>query len=79
MVTGRDKGKGKKGKALPRRDVALWKTMTRDVRRLPGRDYQDDADGVDEIQQGQPSEIIRASLPNKLKNKQKERARNRAS
>ena len=73
MVTGRDKGKGKKGKALPRRDVALWKTMTRDVRRLPGRDYQDDADGVDEIQQGQPSEIIRASLPNKLKNKQKEK------
>lgn len=49
MVKGRDKkqdkGKGKKGKALPRRDVALWKTMTRDVRRLPGRDYLDEEGG----------------------------------
>lgn len=44
MTKGQDTGKSKnkKDKTLPPRDVSLWKTMTRDVRRLPGQGYLDE-------------------------------------
>ena len=76
MAKGRDKNqdgeKGKKGKALPRRDVALWKVMTRDVRRLPGRDYlEEDDSGGGEKREPVPGEVTSVISSKDQKNKDK--------
>lgn len=50
MVGKKDKSRGKRKSPLNADDAALWKDMTRDVRRMPGRNYLEGQE-VEEIEQ----------------------------